>query len=267
MTPPPAHEGALSSLGAALLMVVALLVTGSVAQALVFDTRFLHGLDAAQSSAMAQLLSVGIVVATLLTLRGFGYRSLFHASAQPPTSVTGQTALPVLMLVPGMLVIASGLNALLSWVFPLSEWEAKWFDSVLDGSFVSMVSACVLAPVLEEMLFRGLVLRGFLVRYPPSTAIVHSAAVFGLAHFNIYQFCSAFLIGLVLGELYRRFRSLLPCILLHGAFNAGVLWLAAATGAEAESGAAEWMNHPVTTVIALTVFAGAARWLLRRPAA
>ncbi|WP_245725426.1 CPBP family intramembrane glutamic endopeptidase [Pandoraea oxalativorans] len=82
---------------------------------------------------------------------------------------------------------------------------------------------CRFAPVVEEMLFRGIVLRGFLTQYPSGTAIAHSAAVFGLAHLNIYQVVTLPLIGLILGKMYERTRSILPGILLHMAYNTAVV--------------------------------------------
>ena len=101
-----------------------------------------------------------------------------------------------------------------------------------------------LAPVLEEMLFRGVILRAFLHRYPKGAAISVSALYFGIAHLNVYQFALAFLLGLVLGWLFERSRSLLPCIALHAVYNSSVLlgessatgspvllWLAATTAA------------------------------------
>lgn len=269
MTPPGAaanQEAVLSSLGAALLVLVAHLVLGTVFQALMLDTRNGHGLSPDECAAIGQLLSAGMVVATLLTLRGFGHRSLFHAGDQPLAGVAWATTLPVLMLVPGLLVLGGWLDRLLMQVFPLSAWESTWFDSMVDGSLVTLVSVCVLAPVLEETLFRGLLLRGFLLRYPPSTAIVHSAAVFGLAHFNVYQFCAAFLIGLILGEIYRRHRSLLPCILLHGAYNASVLWLSTPDDQGRLSPVAQWLNEPTVIAAALLAGAWAAGRLLGWPA-
>jgi membrane protease YdiL (CAAX protease family) len=70
-------------------------------------------------------------------------------------------------------------------------------------------------------------LRAFLERYPRGLAISYSALYFGAAHLNIYQFFLAFLLGLLLGWLYERSRSLVPCIVLHGALNTTVVVLSA----------------------------------------
>jgi CAAX amino terminal protease family. len=72
------------------------------------------------------------------------------------------------------------------------------------------------------MLFRGVILRGFLRRYSRTFAILWSAALFGIAHLNLYQFMTAFAIGVVGGWLYERCRSLWPCILLHATYNSFV---------------------------------------------
>jgi membrane protease YdiL (CAAX protease family) len=82
-----------------------------------------------------------------------------------------------------------------------------------------------MAPLLEEMLFRGIVLRGFLLRYARWQAILGSALLFGAAHLNIYQFVVGLVMGTVLGWLYERTRSLIPCIALHAAYNSGTIFI------------------------------------------
>jgi len=84
---------------------------------------------------------------------------------------------------------------------------------------VPVLFSCVVAPVLEEMLFRGVILRGFLRQYSRTFAILWSATLFGIAHLNLYQMATALVLGIVSGWLYERCRSLWPCILLHAAYN------------------------------------------------
>lgn len=81
---------------------------------------------------------------------------------------------------------------------------------------------CILAPLAEEVIFRGAVLRTMLDHWEGRkrwTAIIISALLFGLAHMNPAQIPHAFLIGLLLGWLYERSRSLIPCVVLHCANN------------------------------------------------
>ncbi len=81
---------------------------------------------------------------------------------------------------------------------------------------------CILAPLAEEVIFRGAVLRTMLEHWEGSkrwTAIIISALLFGLAHMNPAQIPHAFLMGVLLGWIYERSRSLIPCVVLHCANN------------------------------------------------
>lgn len=81
---------------------------------------------------------------------------------------------------------------------------------------------CILAPLAEEVIFRGAVLRTMLEHWEGSkrwTAIIISALLFGIAHMNPAQMPHAFLLGLLIGWLYERSRSLIPCVVLHCANN------------------------------------------------
>ena len=81
---------------------------------------------------------------------------------------------------------------------------------------------CILAPLAEEVIFRGAVLRTMLEHWEGSkrwTAIIISALLFGIAHMNPAQIPHAFLMGVLLGWIYERSRSLIPCVVLHCANN------------------------------------------------
>ncbi len=73
----------------------------------------------------------------------------------------------------------------------------------------------LLAPLLEEHLFRGLILRGLLSRQHPVVAVVLSALAFGVAHANIRQGFLAGILGLALGWWYARTRSVGPGMVGH----------------------------------------------------
>jgi uncharacterized protein len=80
----------------------------------------------------------------------------------------------------------------------------------------------VVAPVTEELFFRGFVMTGFLKRYRPWTAIVLSSLLFSVFHLIPYQYFGAFVLGLVMAWLRWRTGSLWPCLLLHAAANGTV---------------------------------------------
>lgn len=82
----------------------------------------------------------------------------------------------------------------------------------------AMLKAAIVAPVFEELIFRGVILEGFLKRYKPGYAILWSALLFGIMHLDPVQGSFAFIVGLLLGWVFWKTRSLFLCILLH-AFN------------------------------------------------
>ena len=75
-------------------------------------------------------------------------------------------------------------------------------EMIMDMSLWAVIlSAVILAPIMEELIFRKLVLDR-LAGYGPAVAMSVSALVFGLAHGNFYQFFYAFLLGLIFAYIY-----------------------------------------------------------------
>ncbi|HEX6392442.1 MAG TPA: CPBP family intramembrane glutamic endopeptidase [Acidimicrobiales bacterium] len=79
------------------------------------------------------------------------------------------------------------------------------------------------APLVEELFFRGLLLRSLLGRIPAAGAIVISSLLFALAHFEAVQFAGLAVFGAVLGYLAWRTGRLGPSIGAHIAFNAAAV--------------------------------------------
>ncbi len=103
-----------------------------------------------------------------------------------------------------------------------AEGVADWIRAV------TIISALVLAPIVEELLFRGL-LQPALTRWWRSQwlAILVSGCAFGLLHYPVfYTVPPLAFFGVVLGYLYARTRSLTLVILLHAVFNGKtILWI------------------------------------------
>jgi len=94
------------------------------------------------------------------------------------------------------------------------------------GLVVLAVLVCVGSPVVEELFFRGLLLRSLLgtfhelgPRLGPALSIVLTALVFALVHFEALQFLGLAGFGVVLGYLAWRTGRLGPSIVAHLAFN------------------------------------------------
>jgi membrane protease YdiL (CAAX protease family) len=185
------------------------------------------GLDAMGTSAMVMVLANGAVFTVLLHWKGLGYRALFHSGRGSAQATLAVTALPVLLMVPGLVLSLALAESALTALVPLSEQEIDMFTQMGASSFAALTTTCLIAPLLEEMLFRGLILRSFLARYSRAQALWGSALLFGLAHLNIYQGVVGVVLGLLTGWLFERTRSLGPGILLHAAYNSTLAWLSA----------------------------------------
>ncbi len=100
-------------------------------------------------------------------------------------------------------------------IIPMPDYLIEMFKDLLHPDIVSLFTVAIAAPLLEEFIFRGVVLDGFLKRYSPTKAIIWSSILFGIAHLNPWQFISAFAIGCVMGWVYYRTKNLWLCIFMH----------------------------------------------------
>lgn len=89
------------------------------------------------------------------------------------------------------------------------EGNYKLLDCIL-----MIISVSVIPPLVEEFLFRGVIL-GTLRKYGDGFAIIISSLMFGLAHGNFVQTPVTFVTGLILGYMTIYFKSIIPAMLLH----------------------------------------------------
>ncbi len=92
--------------------------------------------------------------------------------------------------------------------------------AMLLGNRWGYIAVGLLAPVAEEMVFRGAILRSLLDRTDRHwVAIAISAALFALVHANPAQMPHALIVGLLLGWMYYRTGSIVPAVAYHWANN------------------------------------------------
>jgi membrane protease YdiL (CAAX protease family) len=91
--------------------------------------------------------------------------------------------------------------------------------------FISIISMAIAAPIVEELLFRGLVQDFFGEAYPKWIAIFITATIFGLIHLNPFSVINAFWGGLVFGYVRYETGSLWPSIFLHSMWNLHIILL------------------------------------------
>jgi uncharacterized protein len=149
------------------------------------------------------VISFGLSVYLGIVFRG---HARFHLS--PGKAVIW---LLVLLFTPLFIVIRLPLLYLIS---SIAEYNDLYSD-LEPASVFSFLLTVIAAPLLEELLFRGIILDGFLKRYSAKRSIILSALLFGIAHLNPAQFVNGFVLGLFIGWIFWRTRSLWLCIFIH----------------------------------------------------
>ena len=121
------------------------------------------------------------------------------------------------------------LRALFEDTFSRVELEKparELTDRASGGWKVVLVVAVVMcAPIIEETMYRGLILRSLDARIADVLALLISAVWFAAVHIQGLQFLGLFAFGLVLGSCVQRTGRLGMAILTHAAFNATSLVL------------------------------------------
>jgi membrane protease YdiL (CAAX protease family) len=115
----------------------------------------------------------------------------------------------------------------------MPETLKKSLELLMDGPlWAALLSVSVFAPLFEEWLCRGLVLRGLMKHMNPTGAILVSAAFFAILHMNPWQAIPAFLLGILFGYVYYRTGSLKLTMLMHCVNNTFSLLLSKIPGLE-----------------------------------
>lgn len=127
------------------------------------------------------------------------------------SEVSGKTiGVSIPLIVAGMLFIN-----LCSEFLGLPDLMQDTFLGMSRNVF-GIISITIMAPLVEELLFRGAI-QGYMLRkgMKPLNAILIASAIFGIVHMNPIQIPFAFAIGLIFGWLYYRTGSVVPGIIGH----------------------------------------------------
>ncbi|MCP4253774.1 MAG: CPBP family intramembrane metalloprotease [Candidatus Scalindua sp.] len=131
--------------------------------------------------------------------------------------------MPLIPLIIGNLIVSSEISNIFEYYVLIPEYFYTTLLDMFDRSVYTFLLIVLIGPLVEEILFRGVILEGFLSRYNTEKAILFSAAIFSIFHLNPVQFISAFVCGIILGYLYVNTRSLIPCFIAH-AFHNGIIF-------------------------------------------
>ena len=157
--------------------------------------------------------------------------------------VSGKTiALSIPLIVAGMIFIN-----LCSEFIGLPDMMQDTFRAMSRNVF-GIISIAIMAPLVEELLFRGAI-QGHLLRkgMKPVYAILIASAVFGIVHMNPIQIPFAFAIGMIFGWLYYRTGSVVPGMIGHFINNSiATIQMALPSKEELNTKTIEWLGEGPT---------------------
>lgn len=234
MTPPSSKYGPLHALAAGAVLVYTVLANGFAA----FWHQFLHGMDLklTEENILPLLCTNTLLFGGLFLI--LWVSTLFgraRSPSGPPDSPAGRARSPsgpflTLLSVIPICLIALGLNWASGELFArLTNIDLADQDLVkfITSNALSLRSKTLLflfllieAPVLEELLFRGVLFGGLTKIMPIWPAILLSGLVFAVIHINAATLIPLWFLGVAFAWLYVRTGTLLAPMAVHFTFNA-----------------------------------------------
>ena len=172
----------------------------------------LLGADTMLLSLISNLLTLAFILIFYLIRRKKLSEALWLRRVPASTLWTGAALAPALYL-----AVTAVLAALPeAWLDSYNEASAD----LGGGTVVGALAVALMAPIVEEFIFRGLIMTRLSRAMPGWLAVVLSAAIFGACHGHPVWFSYAFALGLFFGFMDLKANSIWPSILGHMAFNA-----------------------------------------------
>ena len=221
--------------GVAISIPAMIKVSAEVAKNQITDPAIIMQMSTEMSATMMEtLLPYALLGAHVITALVFGLWYRFGLK-QPiikgvKTVMNGKTLLVTVLLAFGMGSATNFAMPILIQIYPESSvayYEQLMEQAAIGVSLISNIAAVLVAPIGEELLFRGVTLR-FAEK---ATAQMNSrkaafwiantiqAFMFGAFHANFVQGSYAFVMGLGFGYLIKRYKSIVPCIIAHMVIN------------------------------------------------
>ena len=223
------------------------LVSGDVVK--LFQTSDPASLPAAAKYFYYAGMSVGLCLSAVLMLVIIHYSGLFRMRLSLFRSISWKPLLLSTLLV---FTTMWALNIFVQW-FPLEDQMEDVFAGV-SHNIIGALTISVIAPVLEEVMFRGAI-QGYIIRKTgsPALAIITASLVFGIFHINPVQVVFATLLGLVLGWMYYRTGSLLSVIVGHVLNNSIATFMMLLAGNVAETEISEISGYSEQQMMIMTI--------------
>jgi uncharacterized protein len=132
----------------------------------------------------------------------------------------------IIIILPALQYQIGFVSTAVEKILPAPTWFWELFGQIFKNRFGfwgALFKVSILAPIVEESLFRGIIMHGFMRNYKNWYSILISAMMFSIYHLNPWQMPYTFFLGLLLGWLMVRSKSLIVCIIAHSLNNLIVL--------------------------------------------
>jgi len=185
---------------------------------------YYHGTDYLYQPIKKIVLGIGSTV--------FIFYYAYRRAGVPLKELFPSKPFNVLVLIPVLCFLWAAQNLIgevnhsLDKIIPPPPWFWEMFNKIFEndyGIYGAILKIVILAPVVEELIFRGIIMHGLMRNYSKFTAVFVSALMFALFHLNPWQFPATFILGLLLGILMVRTNNIFLCILGHAINNGLVL--------------------------------------------
>lgn len=168
-----------------------------------------------QNLAITHAISGFLTAKAGAVLAGFSLSPLFL-----PLRIRARDLFFVILAVSGMTILSSELSNILQSIEPIPDSYLQLFNHLFEQNITGVVLAIgIIAPITEELIFRGVMLEGLKKHYPAVTAFFASTALFATVHIIPWLIINAFLVGCFLGWLKLRTQSLGLCVIAHSLYN------------------------------------------------
>jgi len=133
-----------------------------------------------------------------------------------------------LALIAGLIAATFGIEPPSASINASGKTQTVELIESMGGFWATFVLTVIFAPIIEEILFRGILFPAIKYRYGIIAGILVSGVLFGLAHLNPLQILVIIPMGIYLAIMYQRTKSIYPGIILHATWNLMVLLIAQA---------------------------------------
>ncbi|MBO7287052.1 MAG: CPBP family intramembrane metalloprotease [Bacteroidales bacterium] len=207
--------------------------------------------DAFMDGHMYAMIALAMIVAGIVMIWHLIHFKYVKFNLKSFCEVPGKT---ILLSIPLIFAVMTFSNLCCEFLNVTDMMQDAFIQ--MSNSVFGVIAIAIMAPLVEELLFRGAIEGHFLRKgTKPVYAILISAAVFGIVHMNPAQMLFGFLIGLIFGWLYYRTGSVVPGMIGHFINNGlSCIVMATSTPEELNTKTIElWGATTTYTVFALSL--------------